>query len=256
MVSSATDDGRSEVSIRRPSSSSGPPASPDAPDSGEWIFDGRAAQDKPAVPLSRGVVGGIVLAALALVTGYVVLASTAGAGPSRADQVYTRPSISQTLPGTTAGTPVSTPPPSSVLASIPPLGEDQPTDPVRADTPPADSGLQQWYDASGRPLVDELEALIDQIRTDIDQRALDRLAADCAALDDLSDEARSARPPGSETQIAADWDDAADWAAAAADDCVTAIGSGDEQLLRSALEQARRALVYAQEAIEAVENAV
>lgn len=258
MMSSPTDDGPSPVRIRRPSGSAGLPAPEDAAsDSGPWILAGRAdAMEKPAVPLSRGIVGGLALAALALLTAYIVLASTAGAGPSRADQVYAPPSISQPPRPATAGGPASAPSASSVLTSIPPLGGEPPAATARADTPAADTALQQWYATSGQALVNELEALIDQIRTDIDAGDLDALGADCAALGELSDDARSARPPGTETQIAADWDDAADWAAAAADDCLTAIESGDEQLLRSALEQARLALVYARRAIAAVEEAV
>lgn len=209
------------------------------------------------MPLSRGIVGGIVLAALALVTAYVILASTAGAGPSRANPVYALPSVTQTPLQATPSAPAATPAvSSSVPSSVPPLGGQPPTAPSSAGTTAADTALQRWYDSSGHPLMHELEALVDQIQADINTRDLDGLGEDCTALGDLSDEARSARPPGTETQIAADWDDAADLAAAAAGDCLTAIESDDEQLLRSALEQARLALVYAHRAIAAVEEAI
>lgn len=233
--------GPPHVQVRRPSSHGG--EAPSAPVAGDrpWLLDDLAdADDRPAAPVSPGVPAALALAGLVLVTAYVVFASSAGAGTTRAGHV---------LPSIDAGPTVPGPPTAGPTSAVPVRVVPPATAPTDAES---DAAARLWYDTSGRPLVRQLAALVDVAKGNIDARDLDALTLTCAVVGDLADDARSARPPPGQTEIVSRWDDAADLASSASVDCVAGAVAADSQLVRDAIANMRRAIVQARAAFAAV----
>ena len=231
---------------RNRSGRNGPPRGDESP----WWVDGSVGEE-PQPLVSARVVVGVIVVTIVLLTGYLVLGRALGQDPAGPALGYVPPSLGA-LP--TSAPPDETTTTPGATASVPPT-PPTPAPPTTPAPPGAatDAALASWLSSTGQPLSAEFEALVVRAQADIEERDLTGLGQECELLGELAGDIEDSPPPGSATDVATAWDQAAGFAAGAAADCASAIQTESLELLSSAFDQARSAAAYLAVAITTAE---